>query len=301
MIKAKYSYARKRNKKIIIAALASIMIMAALLGGAFAWTDFTQARTNKFHGSFDADVTLHDEFDGENKDVFVENSGANPIYVRVRLDEFMKVGNTVFATGAVIGDKNTWTPHTYDGADITDCEHADLGLFHKYYKWSMTGSDREYTPGTPGMVYGALGPNDKVDRNPGTGKMTLSSTPIITMKEFLRLEAQAYDAMSIADKTAWDNVKKGCWILDDSDSADKGGGWAYWSMPLEPGTATNRLLDQVTLFKGATDEWIYRIDVKLQAVSLTDTEKWHSTLAGAPFGYQLTDAARVLIGMWNAL
>ncbi|MDR2712438.1 MAG: hypothetical protein LBB91_04925, partial [Clostridiales bacterium] len=100
MTKTKYNHARKRNKKITIATAASILIIAALLGGAFAWTDFSQARTNKFHGSFDADVTLHDEFDGENKDVFVENSGTNTIYVRVRLDEFMKVGNTVFAAGA---------------------------------------------------------------------------------------------------------------------------------------------------------------------------------------------------------
>jgi hypothetical protein len=131
--------------------------------------------------------------------------------------------------------------------------------------------------------------------------MTLPGTPIITMREFLRLEVQAYDAMSTEDKNAWDNVKRGCWILDDSDTAGNGGGWAYWSMPLEPGTATNRLLDEVVLQRGASDDWIYRIDVKLQAVSLNDTEKWHNTIAGAPFGYRLTDAAHVLINMWNTL
>lgn len=299
MSKTKYIYARRRGKKSLVAVIALTMIIASLIGGVFAWTDFTQARTNKFHGNYDADVTLHDEFDGENKDVFVENSGTNTIYVRVRLDEFMMVGDTVFATGANVRDKTTWTPHTYDGADITNCGQADVDLFHKYYKWNMPGSAREYASGTPGMVYGTLGPDGKVNRTPGTGLFTLDGTPVITMTEFLRLEIQAYDSMSADDKTAWDNVKKGCWILDDSNTAANGGGWAYWSMPLEPGAATNLLLDKVTLQTDPSDDWIYRIDVKLQAVSLSDTEKWHNT--AIDIGYRLTDGARVLIRMWNNL
>ena len=295
----RYSRSKTKGKKPIVAAIAAILAAGALIGGAFAWTDFTQSRTNKFHGTNDADVTLHDEFDGENKDVFVENSGTNTIYVRVRLDEFMKVSDRQFDPNADIRDKKTWTTHTYDGADITDCDHAADGKFHDFYDWKMTGESRKYNLGTPGMVYGTLGSDGKVDLTSGPNTTAATAAPI-TLSKYVDIKDKFDNSQPMtADETAiWDAVTtSGCWILDDSETAVNGGGWAYWSMPLLPDTATNMLLDEVKLKGDAEDDWIYRIDVKLQAVTLGDVMKWHDD--NSTTGYKLTPGIWALIHEWQ--
>jgi len=304
--KIKYSYSRKANKKPLIAVVTAVIVAAVMLGSAFAWTDFTQSRTNKFRGGKDADVTLHDEFDGENKDVFVENSGDSTIYVRIRLDEFMQVGNHVFkmadpAPTPDVRDKTTWISHTYAGPSIENCGNTDTeDKFHDFYMWKMTGAQRNFLPGTPGMVYGTLGADGKVDENPAGGKPTAAASAPILMSEFLALEILDYNTqMTTAQQAEWDRVKAGLWILDDTDAAAEGGGWAYWSAPLEPGTATNLLLDEVKLFKDAEYDWIYRIDVKLQAVTANDFGKWND--AASECGYKTTAGAEVLISnVFNA-
>jgi len=300
MNKARTSHGRKTSKKPLIAALTVVLVVAILLGGAMAWTDFTQSRTNKFRGANDADVTLHDEFDGENKDVFVENSGTNTIYVRVRLDEFMQVNDHIFkmadpAPTPDVRDKTTWIPHTYAGKSIVDCGNTDTkDKFHNHYKWKISGADRKYLPGTPGMVYGTLGADGKVDENPTGGKPTATASAPILMSEFLALENLDYSSqMSAAQKAEWDRIKAGLWILDDTAKAADGGGWAYWSAPLLPDTATNLLLDEVKLHKDADDDWIYRIDVKLQAVTANDFGKWNDT--SSTCGYKTTPGAQKLI------
>jgi len=314
MSRARYSYLQKRSKKAPLLALAAVLCAALLTGGTFAWKDFTQSYTNKFRGTFDADVTLHDEFDGVRKDIFVENSGTNTIYVRVRLDEYMQVDDRVFATGARAKDKSTWTTHLYSGASITNCGQADNGTFHSYYRWSMTGSARRYFPGTPGMVYTRLTGTDLVTGNPVVDRtdgprMTAAAEAPILMSDWYALQERVEgflagggdpgdleDELGAADYARWEANKaklaKGCWVLDDTDAADNGGGWAYWSRPLAPDTATNCLLEEVVLLKDADDDWIYRIDVKLQAVTLGDVGKWDSD------GWKTTDAAKSLISVW---
>ncbi|MCL2694852.1 MAG: hypothetical protein FWE69_00815, partial [Clostridiales bacterium] len=309
MRKKYYSRVRRLgNRKIIALAAAIVLCVVALLGGMYAWTDFTQSFTNRFRGNFDADVTLHDEFDGLRKDVFVENSGVNTIYVRVRLDEYMQVGDKIFATGADAKNKYTWSPHTYnyDGPSVTDCGRADIGKFHEYYEWNMVGSARRYNPGTPGMVYTKLTGVDPitgepmVDRSDGTHTTADAVKPIL-MSDFVLVQGKINVAgvteytdiqalLSSSELAIYDAYAKGCWVLDNTDTAANGGGWAYWSLPLASGKATNCLLDTVTLIKDADDSWIYRIDVKLQAVSLGDVGKWN-------FGdWKTTSAAEVLIG-----
>ncbi len=289
----------KFHKKPLMALAASIIIVAIMLGGTFAWTDFTQSRANKFRGSTDADVTLHDEFDGENKDVFVENSGSQTIYVRLRLDEYMEIGGTSFVAASNVKDKTTWIPHTYDGTAIGDCGQVDAKhLFHSYYDWEMTGAQRKFNEGTPGLVYSKLGADGKVDTSSGLNDTAAENAPI-TMSEFLRLEGQAYDSMSLEDKALWDGkVMTGCWILDDTDTVENGGAWAYWSVPLAPGEATNLLLDRVLkTTKEPVDDWFYGIDVKLQAVTSNDFEKWNSV----DLKYKKTAAADKLIAIWESV
>lgn len=299
-------YARK-SKKPLVASIAAILVVAAMIGGAFAWSDFTQAKTNKFKGSTDADVTLHDEFDGTNKDVFVENSGTSPIYVRVRLDEYMQIDSKSFVPTALVKDKSTWTPHTYDEAAIEDCEQvtAPEHLFHSYYKWEMSGAERNFNEGTPGLVYSKLGADGKVDLTSGTNPTAAASAPI-TMSKYLALKTLAESQTAKdwgwqaaitdpTDQVIWTAATTtGCWILDDTDTVANGGAWAYWSVPLAPGAATNLLLDSVAkTVKDPTDDWYYGIDVKLQAVTANDFAKWNEGT------YKTTTDANTLIDMWK--
>jgi hypothetical protein len=289
-------YARKVNLKPLVLSIMAIVVLIATVGVALAWTDMTQAKTNKFHGSVDADVTLHDEFDGVDKDVFVENSGTATIFVRVRLDEYAQSGDLIFASGAKVKDKTTWTPHTYDGVSITDCGNADNGKFHEYYRWTMNGGERDYTPGTPGMVYTVLSGSGKVDRTDLTGEghhTAAASAPVKLSEAIAALNAVEPDAAQQGIITA---VNAGVWLLDDTDTAENGGGWAYWSKPLLPETATNLLLTKVELLQDFPDDWIYRIDVKLQAVTANDFAKWN---AGDWFGYRTTAGAESLIHLWQ--
>jgi hypothetical protein len=294
---------KSRTKKPLFAGAACALTAALLLSGVFAWTDFTQSRTNKFRGQQDADVCLHDEFDetGENgvfdKDVFVENSGHNTVYVRVRLDEYMQVGDTVFDSSADPRDKNTWTPHTYDGASILDSGNADAGKYYDYYEWEMSGAKRGYNPGTPGMVYTRLGADGKVDTTTGT-EQTANAAPPVKLSAAVEIggKVAASEPLTDEEEAAWDAILAGVWLLDDTDEAANGGGWAYWSAPLKIGEATNLLLDKVTLRKEPVDDWIYRIDVKLQAVTSNDFIKWD---AGAQPGYRLTESAEALVAFWN--
>ena len=305
-----YSHTRKRGRRKLVALTVVVILCAvASLGGVYAWTSFNQSFTNRFRGTFDADVTLHDEFDGLRKDVFVENSGPNTIYVRVRFDEFMLVGSTVFATGANVRDKTTWTTHTYDGPSVTDCGHADVGKFHDYYQWHMVGSARRYHPGTPDMVYTKLTGVDPVtgkpmvDRTDGTRTTADAQVPIL-MSDFAAVQGKINAAgvteytdiqalLTSSELAVYDAYTKGCWILDNTANAADGGGWAYWSKPLAPDTATNCLMDTVTLRKDAEADWIYRIDVKLQAVTLGDADQWNSG------EWKTTAAAQVLIASWR--
>ena len=301
-------YAKSRNKKPLFAAVAAIVIVATMIGGAFAWSDFSQSKTNKFRGTTDADVTLHDEFDGVNKDVFVENSGTSTLYVRVRLDEYMEIGGESFVNTANVKDKSTWMPHTYDAASHLDCEHVDaLHMFHSYYTWEMSGAERNFAEGTPGLVYSKLkddpaNPGKQiVDTNPTGGKPTQAAAKPILMSDYIRISvwlagdpARDETMLSPADLVTWTAYTSGCWILDNH--AD-GGGWAYWSRPLAPGTATNLLLDSVNpTTKEPDDDWYYGIDVKLQAVTSNDFAKWGGTPA---LGYTISADAQKLIDTWT--
>jgi len=285
----------RRFEKPLLAVAAVLVVLACMLGGTFAWRDFSQTKTNKFRGFADADVTLHDEFDGVNKDVFVENSGTSPVYARIRLDEYMEVGGAGFAPLADVRNKTTWMPHTYDGAAVEDCGHTDAyHLFHDYYVWELSGAARTYLEGTPGLVYSALGSDGLVDPSPVDGLPTAAAAAPVTMTAFFDLKAMVDGAaaMSPAETAAWTAATTtGCWILDDTVGGD---GWAYWSVPLLPGTATNLLLDSVA--PGAhepADDWFYGIDVKLQAVTESDFGRWSAD------GFTVSANALLLIDMWQ--
>lgn len=243
---------RMSKRKKIAAASVGILATALLIGGAFAWKEFSQNAINKFRGGVTPDALLHDDFQPwENKDVYVENPGEQPIIVRIKFNEYLQIGNE-----AIIGtdskDRTTWVTHKFNqDTDFTDC-----GLdSHQYFNWEMTGNKKVFLPGTSEFgdfkyTVGEVGPNGN------TAKETLEASKILTMKEWIALSDTEKDTVA-------------CWVLDED-------GWAYWSQLLLQGDATNLLLDNVTLSTKPDDNFYYAIDVIMNTTNRTEYKELYA-------------------------
>lgn len=148
----------RSSKKKVAAVTAGVLVGALMIGGAFAWRDFSQSFLNVFRGGSSADALLHDDFQPwEDKDVYVENPGDQPILVRVRFDEFFQIGNDVLVGNA------TWSEGLnplLDPADIPASYNNKAG--YVTYLWDearsvVTSPDYSaspyYIPTTDGDIY----------------------------------------------------------------------------------------------------------------------------------------------------
>ena len=254
-------------KKRITAFLSVLTVFAILITGTFAWINVFQSKTNEFSGEYSPPGgTLHDDFCNPNKHVYIENWGGIPLIVRIRLDEFMEIGEGAglkgpidnngswtgtnnpnnFAqsliAGANINDKTTWKPHIpHDANDPTVCKPGNPG-FHDYWGWQMGG--QKYYKMAPFNQRESLA---YVDTNNneyfGTGgdiKQTLNAT-VLTMQAWISMGSPLGEY----------------WVIDTD-------GWAYWADYLMPGTATGLLLKKVTLENDPEESYYYAINVLAQ-------------------------------------
>lgn len=150
---------REKRKKTLTAIGAVAMAAVIGLGGTFAWQSISQQALNEVADVVNPGGRLHDDFDGRNKDVYVENftdaENGTPIFARVRLDEYMELGTgagtdrnltkdqpltktglTVVGQGSKINDKSTWITRKPGGGSA----------FEKYYTWDMEGGQTVYMP-----------------------------------------------------------------------------------------------------------------------------------------------------------
>lgn len=106
MRKAKQSSRRRRR----IGVLATLLAIAIIMTGTFAWQSISQLAINNARGASQyVGARLHDDFEndqdwvvGANKDIYMENySGQNeadpddegrPVFVRIQLSEYMEIG-----------------------------------------------------------------------------------------------------------------------------------------------------------------------------------------------------------------
>jgi len=268
------------TKKKVASVTAIVLCMALLLGGAFAWKDFSQAFTNILKQHPTPDVLLHDDFTpNENKDVYVENTGDTPAYVRISFHEFLQIGNDAVFAGTKFDDKSTWQKHLYTTMPAADGKVSDWNLeSDKYYDWFMTGAQKNYLKGTSEIddityadaLVGTIGANgQKIAK-------TSAGTAIINM----------------ATWTGWSETAKGLysgWILDTD-------GYAYWSQKLLAGEATNLLLDNVVPKDGVTadDNMYYAIDVRLQATNATELHKMFDDMSDDAKAWLEADSAKAV-------
>ena len=158
------------NKKRTAAVIAVVVALVIALGGTFAWQSINQQALNEVMSVTNPGGRLHDDFDGSSKDVYVENFGNQPIFARIRLDEYMEIGagagvktgddgvnNAIsLAKDANINDVTTWTTHIPGTTAATTGigqENSDDSLwndtdktFKTYWTWTMGGQDTVNNP-----------------------------------------------------------------------------------------------------------------------------------------------------------
>lgn len=96
VLEHKKNSTERKNVRNSVAGILTVMI---LLGGTFAWQAFDQEAGNEFYGSSPSPgARLHDDYNGSNKDVYIENyltaeQGGDDIFVRIRIDEYLEYGD----------------------------------------------------------------------------------------------------------------------------------------------------------------------------------------------------------------
>jgi len=159
----------KRTKTAVLA----VTVAAAItLSGTFAWQSISQMVLNEATEPTNPGGRLHDDFSGygpnDTKDIYVENFGSEPIYARVRLDEYMEIGEgaglkgtagpggitpnpdnhaTSLVSTAKINDMTTWTTHIPAANQTEACTGGDAEKFHDYWTWYMGGQAEDNTEG----------------------------------------------------------------------------------------------------------------------------------------------------------
>ncbi len=161
------------KKKIIASVLALTLAVGTLVGGTLAWQSLNQTALNEVSGIVNPGGRLHDDFDGQNKDIYVENFAAEPIFARIQLSEFLKTtGENGKSSVLVGGEKDKVdTYNLYKPADknVINMENP----FRQFVDWDFAG-ETIYMPtfnqnkdSLEADVNGTLaGPDGKEDEDP---------------------------------------------------------------------------------------------------------------------------------------
>ena len=300
--------ANNKKKKAVAAVAAAAML---LLGGTFAWQSISQTALNEASDTINPGGRLHDDFNGTNKDVYVENfgdpdNGGQPIFARVRLDEYFEIVmnkdtkgevTTVVTEGADKADKATWTTHQFGETNATD----------EFWDWA-TGGSTAYMPtfnknkdslvadvnGTYAHDEGAItdrgdtqyeGYTAYAEGNTLSGNAIYDydsndvdevGTDIANAKNYpdnVKVVAEEHTAKSTQGATL---ISMAEWLALDSEEQigeywvyDEDG-WVYWAEPIKPGMATGLLLDGISLDNLMDDSWYYGINVVAQFITKDD-------------------------------
>lgn len=286
------------SKKKIAASIGAVALAAIVaLGGTFAWQSISQQALNEAMDTINPGGRLHDDFNGSNKNVYVENFADDLIFARVRLDEYMEIGNenpVSVVEGAERDDKDTWTTRTPDSEGLLNEDETPV----PYWTWKMGGQGvymptfnqdkdsldadingtydgtdptddihyddyHEYTAGETktDVVWKDADTNDAPNRHDDEGIAAGEVT-----SESKEHTAKLTGTAEVITMQEW--IDGGCqignfWVWDED-------GWAYWASPIEPGETTGLLLDEITHENPPSDSWYYGINVVGQFVTADD-------------------------------
>ena len=271
---------RKRKLYALVAVFALSTLMIA---GTFAWINFSAQIVNVFSGlglgngtdPIGAGGTLHNDHNGgdESRQVYIENWGSEPLFVRIRLDEYKEMGTGAGLTsessnpetgdsiphpgnlaesvvsGASIDVVDSWTTHVPNESAPHECD----SVFHTYWQWDM-GGQKFFFPAFEGRredpsyvsthSHASLTAEDARPDNfrpEGVRAQQTRSAEVLTMAQWID------GGSTIGDY----------WVIDTD-------GWAYWAAPLLPENATGLLLNRVTRIAAPQYDYFYGINVVAQ-------------------------------------
>ncbi|MFK4878415.1 hypothetical protein ACI1UB_05170 [Lactococcus petauri] len=312
----------------------ALLALLGLIGGTFAFTAFNQQAINdrlRENPVREAAGRVHDYFnrETENKDVFVENYGQEPIMARIRLSEFMEYqerGEPGFEqlVGGSRQNVSTWEPYIPAPNDITTRlgdgavmnTHARLTFGREGERqWYLptfnhdkndlmtaaAGDARDYVVGEDpkdGRTNGATHPGDGKDgywqenvsyTNSENGILWPGSTE--GTRTTSRNLRQERAPMTL-QQWVEDGVGSGnFWVIDHVT------GWAYWANALRAGQATSYLIDAAVMQDAAhaiNGAYYYAIHVDSQ---LIDMKGNFETEIETPHLDELLEAVRVSAGI----
>ncbi len=311
-----------KKRKTAAAVTATALAAAIMLTGTYAWQSISQTALNEVMSN-NPGGRLHDDFNGTNKDVYVENFGDKPIYARIRLDEYIELGkgagskteqnpDVIKIEGTDINDVNTWQTHIPGGTGnkcITTVGEVNI---HDYWTWEMGGST-VYMPtfnknkdslkselnGTlEGTVTGDDIYYDDYKTYKEGQKVTGNEVYDIdsnTVDEVNPVEGENIQTVENVEHTAKSSLDAKVITMEEWKELGSPignywvydtDGWAYWAAPVEPGTATGLLLSGITTTNKLPLDYYYGINV----VSQFATEKDIETCFTKP-----TDEAKILL------
>lgn len=330
---------KSQRKKLIASVAAGTLAVTVMLSGTFAWQSINQEAKNEMQGSgINPGGRLHDDFNGSNKDVYVENftdpnDHGVPIFARVRLDEYMELGEGAgekndtdgsnkavsLVPGADIDNVNSWTTHIPDTNDTSTCPAPQTGdKFHDYWTWKM-GGQTVYMPtfnknkdsldadingtfaGAHGIPYDDYVTYQVGDQVTGNAVYDIDAD---TVDEVAPVEDVDIDTISETHTAA---QTKNATVITMQQWVDGGcqlgdfwvydtDGWAYWANPIMPGETTGLLLDSVNQASEPTEDWYYAINVVAQFATAGDWgQEDNSGFYDAAKGAPPTDNALFLL------
>ena len=306
------------KKKVATSATAIGLAALLLLGGTFAWQSISQTALNEASNVVNPGGRLHDDFNGENKDVYVENFADDAIYARIRLDEYFEIiqnkGTPAETVNPIAGSKDadgnieTWQTHYFDSANSTD----------EYWDW-LTGGSTTYMPtfnknkdslaadvnGTYNGLDGVVTDSESDDRY--TDYVEYSDGDVVTDDAIYDADANDIEDENVTnvseDHTATSTLDATLMSMQEwIDAGSQPGeywvydtdGWVYWAQAIEPDTATGLLLDGIELTQVMDDSWYYAINVVAQFITADDLGRNDNTGFYAD-GETVTDDALALL------
>ena len=271
---------KAKHKKQVSAVVAAVLVVAIALTGTFAWQSISQTALNEVEIGSNPGGRLHDDFNGKNKDVYVENfSDSDFIFARIQLREYMETGKDAgtnrdsldreaspVVAETDINDTSTWTVHTPGGA------HSS---FHnEYWKWTM-GGETVFMPtfdkNKDSLAADINGTFAGPDGDPDTDNDRYDDYVEYALDDQKTADA-VYDAdddeddegdaavegvdITTAEETHTAKATQEATVLTMEEWKAQGSptgkywvydsdGWAYWAEPLAPGEATGLLLDGI--------------------------------------------------------
>jgi len=262
----------QKKKLHLTATITTVCIL--LVAGTFAWTNFSASIVNSFFGSGSSGGneepgpggTLHNDFaEGlDYRDIYVENWGTEPLIVRIKLTEYMEVGEgagnengaennhaTSIVDSASIDDLSTWTP--FNG-DMGEGIHRSSNGFRYYWNWTMGGQKR-FLPA----------PEDLRGTQDENGVEFVSTTSRVGNTDIPTIYRPTLDA-EVLSMDEWINRGRPLghyWVVDVD-------GYSYWAAPLEPEEATGLLLHKVELNNRPMEDFYYAINVVAHMATIDD-------------------------------